>query len=67
MQSLESPHNAFHVRKVKGLVVIFKVNPTRLSIDIAFPFVGVTQHTRAAIVVEFFNTEFGDFRMSRNT
>ena len=67
MQSLERPHDTFHIGKVEGFIVIFEVDPTRLTIDIAFPFAGVTQNTRPAIVVELFNTEFGNFGMTRNT
>ena len=66
MKCLKGPHDAFHIRGIEGLVVIFKINPTSLARDISLPFIGVSQHACATCIIEFVDSECGNCRMSGN-
>ncbi|CAB4367460.1 unannotated protein [freshwater metagenome] len=63
MQGLKCPHDAFHIRGIKRLVVVFKINPSCLTSDIPLPLVGVAQNTGTTCVVELVNSESGNRRM----
>ena len=65
-QRLERPHDALHVRKIERLVVVVEIDPPRLTRDIATPVVGVLQHRRATVIVEFLDSKVGDCLASRN-
>ncbi len=51
-QGLERPKGRLHVLRVKCLVVVLEVHPTRLASHVVFPFARVAQHGSLAGVVE---------------
>ena len=66
-ESLESPHDAFHIWSVKSFVIVFKVNPSSLASYISLPVAGVLQHRGSAIIVELVDAKIGDCLTSRDT
>ncbi|CAB4541038.1 unannotated protein [freshwater metagenome] len=44
VQLLERPNHTLHKRDVESLVVVFEVDPARLTSDVLFPLLGVLQH-----------------------
>ena len=65
-QRLECPHDAFHIRQIKRLVIVREVHPPCLSIDVALPIGGVLQYRGAAVIVELGDPKVGDGLTSRD-
>ena len=60
IELLEGPHHGFHVWNVQGLVAVLEVHPSRLTVHVVLPFVGVFQHGGAAGVVELVDAHLLD-------
>ena len=64
---LECPDNTLGVIGIKGLVVVFKINPASLPCDIGSPVLGVFQNRGLAVSVELINPVLFNLWSARNT
>ena len=64
---LDRPHDALHVGKVHGLVVVVEVDPASLARHVALPLLGVTEHRGLAVAVELGDAELSDRAPARDS
>jgi len=67
VQGGKRPHHTFHEGQVQRLVVVFEIDPTRLSGDVLLPLTGVFQDRIFRRLIEGGDTHLLDLAFVGNT